>query len=85
MEDLPQTKIMLENAFTTQCIKVERASQRLRVGAHRLRKEDNGIALRDVETFEHGIGEYVARDLPPVRRQVAMVGESVKTRAWASC
>jgi len=82
---LPQAEVMLQHALTTQRIKIESARKRLRVGAHRLREEKDGISPGDVEALEHRIRQDVARDVATVRWQVSVVGERVEAGTWPAC
>lgn len=76
---------MLQYALPAQSVEIERTCEWRRIGAHGLREEDYGVALGDVKALEHCIGKDIACDLPPVLRQVPVVGESVETGAWSAC
>jgi len=65
---IPQAEVVLQHALDAQRVEVKRTRKRLRVGAHGLREEDQGVAPGDVEAGEHGVGEDVECDLPPVVR-----------------
>jgi hypothetical protein len=75
---------MLQYALTAQRVEIERTCERFRVGAYGLREEDDGVGLGDIKAFKHCIGKDIACDLPPVMRQVPVVGESVETRTWSA-
>lgn len=51
------------------------------VGPDGLEEQKGGIAMFDVESIKHAILEDFQRDFLPVAREIAVVGQSIETRA----
>jgi hypothetical protein len=80
--DSPQTDVVLQNVVTAQVVKVEAVRPRVGwVGPDGLEEQEHGIAVLDVEAFQHTVLEDIQGDAFAVPREVAMVGQRVQTRA----
>lgn len=57
---------MLKDTLTAERVEVECARKRLWVSANSLREKNNCVTPRDVETFEHSVGEDFPSNLAPI-------------------
>jgi hypothetical protein len=70
----PQTDVVLQNVVATQVVEVETVCSGIGwVGSDCLEEQEHGIAVLNVEPFEHTVLEDIQGDAFAVPREVAMV------------